>query len=330
MNSSHRASTWRVLRAALSLVALGCVSTATLAQSFPSRPVRWIIPFPPGGSADLVSRAVAQKLSDSLGQPVVVENRPGAGGAIGLDAVAKAAPDGHTLGLGAPGAVVVNVHMSKLPYDPLRDLYPVSRLAIVPVVLAANPSQPYANLREFIAFAKANPKKLSFGSTGTGSVQHLGGELLKVMAGIDMVHVPYKGSAPAASDLAGGQLPVAMIDLTSALPHIRSGRIRALAVAGSTRTVTAPDIATMAEQGLTGYDADGWLGMFGPANMPADVVAKLNAETARALQAADVRERTLNSGAEPSSSSAEEFGRFVRAEHAKWGKLIREAGIKAE
>ena len=165
MNSSHRASTWRVLRAALSLVALGCVSTATLAQSFPSRPVRWIIPFPPGGSADLVSRAVAQKLSDSLGQPVVVENRPGAGGAIGLDAVAKAAPDGHTLGLGAPGAVVVNVHMSKLPYDPLRDLYPVSRLAIVPVVLAANPSQPYANLREFIAFAKANPKKLSFGST---------------------------------------------------------------------------------------------------------------------------------------------------------------------
>ena len=322
-----------ILRRAHSLalvVAWLIASGQAAAQGWPSRPIRWIVPFAPGGAADLISRAVAQKLSEGLGQQVVVDNRTGAGGAIGIDAVAKSAPDGHTIAIGAAGPISIIVHMSKLPYDPVKDLTPVAKLAIVPIVIAANRSQPFANLRELISYAKANPGRLSFGSAGTGSVQHLGGELLKSVAGIDMVHVPYKGSGPAAADLAGGQIPLAVVDVTSTLPFMRAGRVRALAVTGAARTITAPDVPTAAESGLPGFDVEAWLGLFGPAGLPAEIVARLNAEVRRALQTTEVRERALTSGAEPAPSSAEEFAKLVRNEYARWGQVIRTANIKPE
>ncbi|MSQ71960.1 MAG: tripartite tricarboxylate transporter substrate binding protein [Betaproteobacteria bacterium] len=320
----------RTMRLCAACLAAALLAAPALAQNYPNKPIRWIVPFPPGGSADVMSRTLGAKIAETIGQPVVVENRAGAGGVIGLDFVVKSAPDGYTVALGAPGALTVNVHLTKLPFDPLRDLQPIARLAVVPVVFAAGVGQPMTNIAELIAFARANPGKLSFGTTGTGSVQHLAGEFFKSLTSIDMVHVPYKGSGPAAVDLAGGQLPLAVIDLTSALPHQRSGKIRILGVTGAQRTISAPELPTVAEQGFPGFDASGWFGLLGPAGLPAEVVARLNAEIVRALQAPDVRERVLAAGVEPNPGSADEFNRAMRAEHAKWGKLIRDAGIKSQ
>ncbi len=301
------------------------------AQSpYPSKPIRLIIPFPPGGSADTIGRLLAQEMSKSLGQPVVAENRPGAGGNIGVDVVAKSAPDGYTFGLAAAGALAINQHlMGKLPYDPVKDLAPVSKLADIPIVVVVANSTPAGSVRELIDAAKAKPGALGFASAGNGTAMHLSGELFKLMAGVDMTHVPYKGSGPAVTDLVSGQVPVGFVDLVSALPQIRAGRVKGLAVASGKRTITAPDIPTVAEAGVPGFDAVGWFGVVAPAGTPGDIVAKLNAETVRIMALPEVRERALATGAEPSTNSPEEFAVFIAAEIPKWERVVKASGAKA-
>jgi len=299
-----------------------------MAQGYPAGPVRVIVPFPPGGGVDAMGRRVGQKLSEVLGKPVVIDNRAGANGMIGSEAVARSNKDGYTLLVNGANFVTTPLLFSKVSYDPIRDFDPISLMALGPNVLVVHPSLPVKSVKDLIALARSQPGKLSFGTTGSGSAMHLAGELLKMMAGIDMVHVPYKGSGPAASDLAGGQIPLAIVDLTSALPHIRSGRIRAVAVTGASRTVTAPDIPTVAESGVPGFDAIGWFGVVAPAGTPAPIVARLNAEIVDALKLPEVRQRLLAGGAEPATSTPEEFGRLIRSESAKWAKVIKAAGVK--
>jgi len=311
---------WLLAASALNALAQG---------AWPQKPIRFIVSFPPGGSSDLVARALAPRLAERLGQPLLVENRPGAGGNIGVDLVAKAPPDGHTLGLAAAGALTINPSLYPgMPFDPQKDLAPVSLLAMIPIVIVAHPSLGANSLREMLELARARPGQISFGTTGAGSSMHLAGELLEMMASVRMVHVPYKGSAPAAADLAGGQLPLAIVDLTSALPHIRAGRIRALAVTGAARAVSAPEIPTVAESGLPGFDATGWFGAVAPAGVPPAVITRLNAEIADALRAPEIRERILAGGAEPESSTPEQFAERIRSEAAGWARLIRAAGVK--
>jgi tripartite-type tricarboxylate transporter receptor subunit TctC len=305
-------------------------ATPTLAQTYPAKPVRLIIPFPPGGSADTIARLLAQEMSKSLGQPVVAENRPGAGGNIGVDVVAKSAPDGYTIGLAAAGALAINQHlMGKLPYDPVRDLAPVSKLADIPIVVVVANATPVGSVQDLIAAAKAKPGGLAFGSAGNGTAMHLSGELFKQMAGVDMTHVPYKGSAPAVTDLVSGQLPVGFVDLVSALPQIRAGRVKGLAVASGKRTITAPDIPTIAEAGVPGYDAVGWFGLVAPAGTPRDVVAKLNVETVRIMALPEVRDRALATGAEPATGTSDEFAAFIGVEIPKWERVVKASGAKA-
>ena len=300
-----------------------------LAQAWPGKPIRFIVSFPPGGSSDLVARALAPRMSARLGQPVLVENRPGASGNIGMDLVAKSPADGYTIGLGAAGALSINASLfPSMPFDPVKDLAPVSLLALIPIVIAAHTSTGASSVSELIALAKARPGALSYGTTGNGSAMHLAGEMLQQMTGTSMVHVPYKGSGPAASDAAGGQLPLAIVDLTSALPHIRSGRIRALAVTGAQRSVTAPEIPTVAESGVPGFDAVGWFGVVAPAGTAAPVIARLNAEIVDGMKVPEIRERLLAGGAEPATSTPEEFGSFIRAEVPKWARVIKAAGVK--
>jgi tripartite-type tricarboxylate transporter receptor subunit TctC len=321
----------RLVVALAHALAIGLVTTGTaLAQAYPAKPVRLIIPFPPGGSADTIARLLAQEMSKSLGQPVVAENRPGAGGNIGVDGVAKSPPDGYTIGLAAAGALVINQHlMGKLPYDPVKDLAPVSKLADIPIVVAVANATPAGSVQELITAAKAKPGALSFGSAGNGTAMHLSGELFKQMAGVDMTHVPYKGSAPAVTDLVSGQLPVAFVDLASALPQIRAGKVKGLAVASSKRTITAPDLPTIAEAGVPGYDAVGWFGLVAPAGTPPDVVAKLNAETVRIMALPEVRDRALATGAEPATGTPDEFVAFIAAEIPKWERVVKASGAKA-
>ncbi len=298
------------------------------AQAWPAKSIRFIVSFPPGGSADIIARALAQKLSESLGQQVLVDNRAGAGGNIGVDLAAKSAPDGYTIVLGAAGAIAINQSlMGSLPYDPLKDLAPISLLATIPIVLAVHPSTPANSVRELIALAKAKP--LAFASAGNGTAMHLSGELFKLRTGLDLQHVPYKGSGPAVTDLMGGQVPVAFVDLSSALPHIRSGKVRGLAVASGKRTITAPEIPTIAESGVSGYDAVGWFGLFAPAGTPRDIINRLNAEVRRIMQLPDVRERALASGAEPAADTPEEFAAYIRTEIPKWAEVVKVSGAKA-
>ena len=316
--------------AALASIALLWAGTA-LAQSYPSKPIRFIVPFPPGGSSDLVVRMLAPRMAEKLGQQVLVENRPGASGNIGVDIVAKAAPDGHTIGLGAAGALSSNSSLfPNMPFDPIKDLAPISMLAMIPIVIAAHSSLPVANAKELIAYAKANPGKLSFGTTGSGSTMHLAGEMLKQMTRTFMVHIPYKGSAPAAADLAGGQLELAIVDLTSALPHIRSGKVKAIAIASPQRSITAPEIPTVAESGLPTYAAEGWFGVVAPVGTPASIITRLNAEIVEGMKAKDIRDRLLTGGAEPQTGTPEAFGGFIKSETAKWARVIKEAGVKLD
>ena len=301
---------------------------AALAQAWPAKPIRFIVSFPPGGSADIIARTLAQKLSESLGQQVLADNRPGAGGNIGVDLAAKSAPDGCTIVLGAAGAIAINQSlMGSLPYDPQKDLAPIALLATIPIVLAVNPATAAGSVRELIVLAKAKP--LAFASAGNGTAMHLAGELFKLKAGVDLQHVPYKGSGPAVTDLMGGQVPVAFVDLSSALPHIRSGKVRALAVASGKRTITVPEIATIAESGIPGYDAVGWFGLFAPAGTPREIVNKLNAEVQRIMQLPEVRDRALAAGAEPAAGTPEEFAAFIRTEIPKWAEVVKVSGAKA-
>ena len=316
------------------LVAAGAalwLGLAAAQQNYPTKPIRFIVTFPPGGSSDLIARALVPILADRLGQQVLVENRPGAGGNIGMEFVARAAPDGYTMGLGAAGALAANVSLyPKMPYDPVKDFSPVSNVAFVPFFLIANPSLPANNLQELVALASAKPGELMLGYGGNGTAMHLSGELFKLMAKVQLVNVPYKGSGPAAVDTMGGQLPLAMVDVASAITQIKAGRLKALAVTTSKRISAAPDVPTFAESGLPGYEAVGWFGVVMPAGTPPDIIGRMNAELVAALKRQEIRERVVAAGAEPAPSTPEEFGALIRSEIGKWAEVVKASGAKLD
>ena len=302
--------------------------SCAVAQPYPSKPIRFIVSFPPGGSADLISRAIAPRMSEKLGQPVVVENRAGAGGMIGVDAVAKSAPDGSTIGLAAAGALTTNIHIyPSMPFHPEKDLAPISMLAMIPFFLVAHPSQP-ATLKEVIAQARSG--NLAYGHGGQGSTMHLAGELLNMTAQIKLQAVPYKGSGPVSADVLGGQVPLGVVDVPSAIANVKAGKLRALAVTSKQRISAAPEVPTFEEAGLRGYEAVGWFGAVAPAGTPKDIINRLNTEIRNALAAPDVKERALTAGAEPHATSPEEFAAYIREETRKWGEVVRAAGIKLQ
>ena len=315
------------------LVGLICALTLAAganAQPYPSKAVRLIVPFPPGGSADILARAIGQKLGEGLGS-VVIENRPGAGTAIGAEATAKSAPDGYTVMIGTVSSHAINPSLNpKLAYDPIRDFTPLSLVASIPFALLVHPSIPAVSLSELIALAKAKPGRLNYSSAGNGTSNHLAGELFRSLAGVDIVHIPYKGSAPALADLLAGQVDM-MFDLVlTAAPHVRSGKARALAVTGARRSNVLPDVPTVAEAGLPGYEVSAWFGLFGPADLPAPVTSRLNAEIVRAMESKEVRERLASQGAEALSSTPEQFAAYVRGELGKWSRVVKAAGMKVD
>jgi len=319
----------RALKALLAVIALAASGVA-LAQAWPNKPIRLVVNFPPGGAADQIARSVGVPLGEALGEPIVIENRPGANGNIGADAVAKSPPDGYTLLMSSGGAFSVNPHLyTKLPFDPVKDLVPVAAAARILVFLVVRPDLPAKSVDEFVALARANPGKLTYGSPGSGSSPHIAGEMLKRAAKIDIVHVPYKGAAPALTDLLGGQLDF-MFDPGIGLPQVRAGKLRLLAVGSPKRSALFPDTPTLAEAGMTGFDADSWFGFYAPAGVPADILARLNREINRALQTPAVRERITALGAEAVALSAEEFAALQRADRERFGVVVREAGIKLD
>lgn len=318
---------------------LGClagicfaVSTAhALAQQgYPARPVRLIVPSSPGGGTDITARLIAPKLSEYLGQQVVVENRPGAGTMIGGEAAARAAPDGYTLLMGISTLAINPAIYKKVPYDALRDFVPISQAVSLSNILVTHPSLPPRNVRELIAFARARPGQINYASAGVGTSPHLSMALFLSMTGLKMEHVPYKGSGPGVIDLVAGHVPVMMPNMLSALPHIKAGRLRAHGVTGVKRASGAPEIPTIAEAGVPGYEAVQWYGVLAPAGTSREIVAKLHGAVVRAVQNADVKARFLADGADPVGSSPEEFAAYIRAETAKWAKVVKDAGIRQE
>ena len=306
-------------------------ASAIAADVYPSRPVRIVVPFPPGGPADVLARTVGDKLQATLGQPVVVDNRPGAGGNIGMELVAKAAPDGHTLALAPAGNLTVNPSLYRnVPYDVARDFAPVTVIAAVPNILVVNAQVPAKDLAELIAYAKANPGKLNFASPGPGSGAHLAGELLKSSAAIDMVHVPFSGIAPAVTAVVAGDVQVMFAGSSSAMPHVTAGKLRALGVASPKRIASAPALPTLAESGLPGFDVTSWYSIVAPAGTPPAVVERLQREIAKALDAPDVKTKLAGLGAEPVANTPSEFSAMIKVESAKWGKIVKDANIKAE
>ena len=300
-------------------------------DNYPNKPIRMVVTFPPGGSSDAVVRLLLPRLADKLGQPIVVDNRPGAGGNIGLSLVAKAAPDGYTLGVGAAGGLAANVSLyPQMPFDPVKDFKPVTLLASSPFVLVANPGISAKTLPELIAQAKAAPGKFSIGHGGNGTAMHLSSQLLAQLAGVQFVEVPYRGSGPATLDALAGQVPLAMVDLVAALPHIKAGKLLALAVTGTQRQPTVPDVPTMAEAGVPGYESTGWFGLIAPAGTPASIVARLNAEVVAALADPEIARAMRAQGVEPAPTRPEEFERFIKSETQKWAKVIKASGTKLE
>jgi tripartite-type tricarboxylate transporter receptor subunit TctC len=325
----------KFLRATAALLAAGAMSAQAQAPAaptdFPARPIRMVVTFPPGGSADAVVRMIVPRLNDKLGQQVVVDNRPGAGGNIGLTIVAKAPADGYTLGVGAAGALSANVSLyPQMPFDPIKDLKPVSMLAAIPFVIVGHPSLKARTLRELVAQAKAEPGKFSIGHGGNGTAMHLSAALFSQMADVKLVEVPYKGSGPAALDVLGGQLPLAVVDLPAALQQIKAGKLIAYAVTSPQRLPTLPDVPTASEAGLAGYDSTGWFGVVAPAGTPAPIVARLNAEITAALNDPQVQASMRNLGVEPAPGKPEAFEAYIRSETQKWGKVIRQANIKLD
>jgi len=300
------------------------------AQGYPTKSIRLVAPSTPGDAPDVIARLVAERLSAALGQQVVVENRPGAGGVVGSEIVAKSAPDGYTLIMGNAGSHGINAAVySKLPYDILKDFAPVSQIAVAPNIFVVNPGLPVTTIPEFIAYAKARPGQLSYASGGNGSSSHMSMELLKSMAGIDVVHVPYKGSTPALTDVISGQDAVMSVNMPPAVPHVKSGRLRALAVTTRSRTPSMPDLPTVAES-LPGYETVAWFGVLAPAGTPKDVVNRLSMEIAKIARSPDMRERLEGMGAEPVGSTPEEFGAVMARDIAKWTTLAKSVGIKID
>jgi tripartite-type tricarboxylate transporter receptor subunit TctC len=288
-----------------------------------------VAPYAPGGALDLTARLVGQKMNEGMKQPVVIDNRPGAGGVIGADIVAKAAPDGYTVLLASPAEIAVLPHLQKMPYSADKDLIPVSLAAVTPLILVVHPSLPARTVKELIGVARSRPGELTYASAGTGGVQHLAGELLKITAKIDMVHIPYKGAGPVMPDLMGGHVPMFFSGMPPAMPHVRAGKLRALAVTTLQRSPAAPEVPTMAESGVAGFDISNWFAYFLPAGTPAEIVARLNTEIVRGLQQPDVKSKLADVGAEAAGTSPAELARFVRAESDKFARLIKLSGAKA-
>jgi tripartite-type tricarboxylate transporter receptor subunit TctC len=307
------------------------VSGAVFGQGYPSHPIRMVVPFSAGaGVTDIMARLVGQHLGASLGQSVVIENRPGAGGIPGTEAVSKAAPDGYTL-LMTNVALVVNSYLySKLPYDPVKDFTPVTLVNTAPLLLVVHPAIAAKSVQELVAYAKAHPGELSFGSGGVGSTPHLSGELFKSLSGIDVLHVPYKGGAPALNDLIGGQLSFMIENMPGTMPFVKGGKLRALAVTSARRSPLEPALPTMAEAGVPGYEVVGWNGIVAVTGTPPEIVARLHAEVAKILHSPEVKQRMAALGAEPVGNTPDEFGTFIKAEMARWGKVIKEKGIRSE
>ena len=321
-------SVMRTLLAISTGLALIVAGTAPVAAAdYPTKPIRIVVPFPPGGTTDILARAVAQKLSETWNQQVIVDNRPGAGGNIGADIVAKAAPDGYTLVMGTVGTHAINPNLyARMPYDHVKDFAPVILVAGVPNVLVVNPSLPVHSVKELIDYAKANPGKLNFASSGNGTSIHLSGELFKTMAGVQMTHVPYKGSAPALADLMGGQVQLMFDNLPSSLGLIKGGKLRAVAVTSSARAAALPDVPTIAESGLPGFEASSWFGVLAPAGTPHDIVAKLNAAIAAWLATPDAKEKLLAQGAIAAGGTPEDFAKHIDRETSKWAKVVKASG----
>jgi tripartite-type tricarboxylate transporter receptor subunit TctC len=308
-----------------------CMAFSALAQSYPTKPVRLIVPFPPGGAVDYYARAVQGRLAETLGQPIVIENRVGAGGMVGADLVAKSAPDGYTLLIGNIASLATNVGVyPKMTYHPVKDFTPIIRTVAVNYVMAVHTSVPARSVAEFIAYAKANPGKLSYGSAGSGSAPHLATELFKQRTGIDVVHVPFKGGGPMVTDLLGGQVQMVIADQANLMPHVKAGRLRALGVGTLTRSPAYPELPTLAESGLPGFEARAWQGVVGPAGMTADTANLLNAAFGRAMAMPDVHQRLLEGGLDPIAGTRQEFGDFIRAEIAKWAKVAKDVGARVE
>lgn len=315
-------------RQALALLCCA-LATSAAAQQYPNRPMRLLVPTTPGGSVDTLARTIGPKLTERWGQQVVVDNRPGAGGTIAGDLAAKAAPDGYLLMLGTIASLCTNVSlMKRMPYDPLRDFVPVTLVATQNLMLLVHPSVPVKTVKELVRFAKSQPGKLSFASAGNGTGSHLSGELFKQIAGVDMLHIPYKGVAPAMVDVISGQVAINFPSILSAMPHVRSGRTRALAVTGAKRTRAAPDLPTMQEAGMKNYESMTWYGIVAPAGTPQDIVAKLSTEVAAILKHPETFERLSKEGADPVGSTPQEFSRFMQSEIEKWRRVIRAAGIQ--
>jgi tripartite-type tricarboxylate transporter receptor subunit TctC len=319
------------LSALIAGVVLSTIAVLANAQAWPAKPIKWIVPFAPGGTTDILARTVGEKLALALGQPVVVENKPGAGGGVGAEFTAKAAPDGYTIMGGTISTHAINASLyNKLPYDPVKDFVAITLIARVPNMLVVNPAIPASNVKELIALLKANPNKYSFASSGNGTSQHLSGELFKTMAGVEMQHIPYKGSPPALQDVVGGQVTMTFDNITTALPLAKAGKLRALAVTTATRSAAAPDVPTLAESGLPGFEVGSWQGVFAPAGTPPEIVRRLNAEIVKILNLPDVREKLTGLGAEPVGNSSEEFSAMVKAEVVRWAEVVKKSGAKVD
>jgi tripartite-type tricarboxylate transporter receptor subunit TctC len=313
----------------LLLAFLIAVPLHALAQ-YPQRAIKLMVPFPPAGATDVVSRILAQKLTERLGQSMVVENRPGAGGTIGSDMVAKSAPDGYTLLMATTSTHSIGPSLQKLPYDPLKDFAPITHVANVPNVLVVSPTLPVHNVRELVAYAKARPGQLNFASSGIGTIVHLNGELFKLITGVDMVHVPYKGTALSIPDVAGGSVAMLFDSLASVMPHVRSGKVRPLAVNAPKRNALLPDVPTLAEAGLGAFDRYTWFGMFAPAGTPPEIVKRIHAEIQVALKAPDVKERMDAIGAEAIGNGPEQFVERIVSDMNRWSEVIKKANVKVQ
>lgn len=319
------------IRTMLTACCLVALSAAAMAQAYPSRPVRIVVPVPAGGSNDIIARMLAQKLSDLNGQQFLVENRAGAGGNVGAEVVAASEPDGYTLLLSAPPPLTINAALYKtLPLDPVKAFAPIALVATVPIVLVVHPSLQAKDVRELIALAKARPGTLNFGSSGNGSTNHLTGELLKSVAGIDIVHVPYKGAAPAMNDLVAGHIAMMFDNMPGVLQQVQRKSINVLAVAGARRAAALPDVPTVAESGLTGFEVFSWFGLVAPAKTPAPILAKLEKDVAAILQSPDMQKRLAEVGAEPGTVFGATFGQFLAEDSAKWAKIIKASGAKLD
>ena len=313
------------------VIAMALTCSTAPAQTYPTRPIRYVVPFAPGGTTDILGRIVAQRLQEAWGQPVLVENRPGAGGAVGAEMTAKSPPDGYTIMGGTISTHAINPSVyAKLSYDPIKDFAPVTLLATQPNMLVVHPSLPATNVAELVKLLKANPGKYSYSTSGNGTSAHLSGELFKSMTGTSIQHVPYKGSPQAIADAVSGQVSMSFDNISTAYPQAKAGKLRAIAVTTAQRSGLAPEVPTFAESGLPGYELGSWHGVFAPAGTPKDIIAKLNAEIVRGIQSAETRQRLLALGVDAAGTSVESFAAFVRAEVPKWAKVVKESGAKAE